>query len=549
MKGEQLKMGIDVPLLRVLLVDDEPYIRQGLAALIDWESEGYYIAGEASNGKNAIQLLENNDYDLILSDIKMPEMDGIEFISYVVNNKLSNARFVILSGYYDFQYAKTAIQCGCCDYILKPVQTEELLNTIRKIMDEYQKEADTQESKRDYEKAFLDRHLSAVIWGKYDCINLNYVKEKMLLSDKMAYIHCEISLNDEKFLALSEDDKRAQQRRLYSYASRLLKNYSDHIIYDIMKHTQCYDIGIVYSSTMSQERGMRDEEWLKWLLKELTERVGYEVVACMGSKVSTINMISDSFREAIMIRSFRFYKKNNKNVSITGNESSSKGQKDEYFKRQLDDLIHVIEINDKFKIKEYAKALYYNMMGQDVDPDVVGRNIQYLLYRLLGLAYDQDADINQEEIMQYIRETVFTSKTNSGSELKFQQFVADYSDYLTQLKQNTAKGTINLIETEIEENYGENISLKSLGEKYYINSAYLGQVFKKKYGCAFKDYLNNIRIRKAAEMMLGTDKMVYEIAVEVGYKNQEYFINKFEEVYGVTPTRFRKRNLNNHGVL
>jgi two-component system response regulator YesN len=104
------------------------------------------------------------------------------------------------------------------------------------------------------------------------------------------------------------------------------------------------------------------------------------------------------------------------------------------------------------------------------------------------------------------------------------------------VRQNKSKGIIELIEAEIEENYSENISLKNLAEKYYFNSAYLGQLFKKQYGCSFKEYLNNIRIRKAAELMLHTDKKVYEIAVETGYKNLEYFINKFEEVYGVTPT-------------
>jgi len=542
-------MQIGVSLLRVLLVDDEPFIRKGLAALIDWEAEGYYIAGEASNGNSAIQLLKQNEYDLIISDIKMPEMDGIEFINYVRSNKISTAKFVFLSGFYDFDYAKTAIQCNCCDYILKPIQKEELLATIRKIMEEYQKEAGSEKNKRVCEKAYLDRNLMAIIWGKFDCVNINYVKEKILLSDEIAYIHCEISLNDENFLALSEENRIAQQKRLYNYAGLLLKNSAYHIIYDIIKHTQCYDIGVIYCSYMAQERELSQEEWLEWLLKELSERVGFEIVAWMGSKVNSLNMLADSFREAIMIRSFRFYKKHdNKITGIVRKEAELQCCKADYFKKQLDELIHFIEINDKHKIKENANALYKSMMDKNITTEVVSRNIQYLLYRLLGLSYNQDADIDQEEIMQYIREAVFASKTNTENGLKFQQFSMEYADYLAQLRQNSAKGTIDLIETEIEESYMENISLKLLGEKYYINSAYLGQVFKKQYGCAFKDYLNNIRIRKAAEMILYTDKKIYEIAVDVGYKNQEYFINKFEEVYGATPTRFRKQNHKNNSI-
>lgn len=543
-------MQVNVKLLKVLLVDDEPFIRKGLIALIDWESEGYYIAGEASNGANAIALLKQNEYDLIISDIRMTVMDGIEFITYVRNNNISNAKFIFLSGFYDFQYAKTAIKFGCCDYILKPIQEEELLTVLRRIKDEYQKEYGKEKNRKDYEKAYLDRNLLAIIWGKYDSDNIKYVKEKMLFSNEMAYVHCEVSLNDEKFLTLSENDRRGQQRKLYNYAKLLLKDYADHIVYDITNYTVCYDIGIIYCTYMAQDRGLTQEEWLNWLLKELSERVGYAVEACMGSKVNGINMISDSFREAVMIRSFRFYKKHdNKTAGMCKKELELKNSNEEYFKKQLDELIHDIEINDKLKIKTDTKALYASMMSKGNDPGVISRSIYYLLYRLLGFAYNQDSDINHEGIMQYIRETVFSTKFNNGNELKLQKFAEEYSDYLIQLRQNTAKGMIGQIEDDIEENYAENISLKSLGEKYCINSAYLGQIFKKQYGCAFKDYLNNVRIRKAAQMMLRTDKKVYEIAGDTGYKNLEYFINRFEEVYGVTPSRFRKRYLQNHCVM
>lgn len=539
-------MQIDVPLLKVLLVDDEPFILKGLAALIDWETEGYLIAGEATNGKSAIQLLKQTDFDLVISDIKMPEMDGIEFITYVRDHKISNARFVFLSGYYDFQYAKTAIKYGCCDYILKPIQKEELLVTLRKIMDEYQKEAGSEKKKKDYEKAYLDRHLISIIFDKYDALDLKYVQDKLRLSDEISFLHCEISLNDTSFLALSETDRIGQKRRLYNYATLLLKNYANHVIYDITKISQCYDIGFIYCSYMAKEKGLTKDEWLNWLTKELSERVGFLVVACMGSKVYKLNNLADSYREAVMIRSFRFSRKQYcKNTLPCKSEQEAIHQKDDYFKKQLDELVHVIEINDKQKIKDNAIILFRNMMNKQIDPQIVSRNIEFMLYRLLGLAYNQDADINQEEIMQYIREGIFTSKSNQGNELKFKQFVLEYSDYLTQLRQNTAKGIMSQIEVEIEENYAENISLKYLGEKYHINNVYLGQVFKKHYGCAFKDYLNKVRIRKAAEILMRTDKKICEIACDSGYKNQEYFINKFEEIYGMTPTRFRKRNMQN----
>lgn len=544
--GGDLKMQVNTLSLRVLLVDDEPFIRRGLAALIDWESEGYIISGEASNGVTAIKLLEENEYDLIISDIKMPDMDGIELITYVKSHNLSNAKFVFLSGFYDFQYARTAIRYNCCDYILKPIQRDELLTALRRIMEEYQKEAGNETEKRVCEKAYMESNLMAILWGKYDDINLRYVTERLRLEGELAYVHCEISLNDD-FLTNSEDGRIDIHRKLYQYAGLVLKNYSDHIIFDTLKHTQCYGIGIIYCSCMAQEKGMSQDEWLKWLVKELSNRVGYEIAASTGDRVRDIRSIVNSYREAIMVRSFRFYikqdiKQDNKLTWFYKKEPDAKGLKTDNFKKQIDELIHAIEINDRIKIKAYSKELYQCMMDKNTDPEEVAKSIRYMLYRLLGIAYNQDADINQEEIMQYIRETVFSPASNYESAQKFQQFSVEYSDYMAQLRMNSAKGTIDLIEDDIEENYMENISLKYFGEKYYINSAYLGQLFKKQFGCSFKDYLNNVRVRKAAELMMNTDKKIYEIAGDVGYKNLEYFINKFEEVYSVTPTRFRKRS-------
>ncbi len=539
-------MAADDTLLNVLLVDDEPFIRKGLTALIDWEAEGYRIAGEASNGRNAIQMLNAKEFDVILSDIKMPEMDGIEFISYVRSNKLGSARFVFLSGFYDFQYAKTGMQYGCCDYILKPIQKEELLSTLRRIMEAYQRDASRAMDSKVYEKAYLDRNLMSLIWGKYDNVNLNYVTMKLKLTEKVSYLHLEISLRDETFLILTDDKRRERQRKLYHYAGLLLKDRANHIIFDVTKNDDCYDVGIIYSDSFASDRELSQNEWIEWLVMELKERIGYAIEACIGRKVDSIGFISESYREACMIRFFRFTGKheNNPVPVLCKKDMNAKNVQQEYLRKELDDLIHSIEIGDILKLRKNVSIIYGRMIDPHIESEVIGMNIQYLLYRLMGLAYALDANINQDEIIHYMKDSIFSSDKIAGNELKFLQFVEEYTEYLTQLRQNTAKGTINQIEAEIENHYSENISLKYLGEKYYINSAYLGQLFKKNYGCCFKDYLNGIRMRKAAETMLRTNKKIYEIAEEVGYKNIEYFINKFEDIYGMTPSRFRKKNLN-----
>ena len=119
-------------MLKVLLVDDEPFIVQGLSLLLDWEKEGCEIAATAQNGKEALAYLRSNKVDLIIADIKMPEMTGLELLETIRREQVSDAYFVILSGYSDFSYAQQAIRYSCMDYVLKPVEKDVLTEIIRK---------------------------------------------------------------------------------------------------------------------------------------------------------------------------------------------------------------------------------------------------------------------------------------------------------------------------------------------------------------------------------------------------------------------------------
>ena len=123
----------------------------------------------------------------------------------------------------------------------------------------------------------------------------------------------------------------------------------------------------------------------------------------------------------------------------------------------------------------------------------------------------------------------------------FREFTLDFAEYINSLRKNTFGGTLTNVINEININYKENLTLKSLSEKYYINSAYLGQIFRKKFNCSFKDYLNNFRIEKASELLRRTDDKIYEIATAVGFNSTDYFISKFVQLKGTTPLQYRKQ--------
>lgn len=528
-------------MLQVLLVDDEPFIIQGLSVLIDWNAQGFEIAGTAANGKEALAFLKEHKVDLIIADIKMPEMSGIELLETVKKESISDAYFVILSGYSDFNYTRQAIRYDCMDYILKPVQKEELLEVLVKVAGCHQSSVEKRKEDSQREKAYLSRNVISILSGKYDQINMDYVTNHMCLSDQMRYIDIEI---DEIALPeeLTEEEKRNMQRRLYQQCMEYLgEESSTHCIFDVANHEQGYDIGYLYCSYMAANKGMTEQQYLNHFMKVLNQEMEVPILMFVGKCVGNLKELSESFRTAAIVKSFQDFRAG-RNISYYEEGTKKKNDGMVLCKQSLDDLVQAVEQNNQVVINKKVEKLYKEMNNLGMDPGLVDLNISYLLFQLIHLAAEQDDNVNQEEIMHYISANAFDRGTMRGSEKHLRRFAYEYSEYLVQLRKNVSRGVLCDIEKEIKDNYAKNLTLKELGKKYYINSAYLGQIFRKKYGQSFKDYLNNYRMEQAASMLLRTDRKVYEIAEQVGYHDLDYFINRFIAVKGCTPAKFRKQS-------
>ncbi|HBI73269.1 MAG TPA: two-component system response regulator, partial [Lachnospiraceae bacterium] len=209
----------------------------------------------------------------------------------------------------------------------------------------------------------------------------------------------------------------------------------------------------------------------------------------------------------------------------------------------MDDLIRAIEENDTKAIDHKIKVIYNHFKELVSEPEIIKINLDYLRFNLINLAKELNPEFDQAEVYRIINQGSYHQIAVRGSVKHFKNFALEFSDYLNQLRQYALGGVLTEIEKEITENYRDNLSLKYLSEKYYINSAYLGQIFKKQYGISFKDYLNNYRIDRAAELLIRTDDKVYMIANAVGFNNTDYFISKFVQLKGVTPLQYRKQVL------
>lgn len=199
--------------IKVLLVDDEQYIREGLRQLVDWEEYGYEIIGEAGNGVDAIAILEESQVDVVFVDIRMPKMTGLELIKYVQEKLHRNIQFVILTGYADFEYARMAIRMQVKNYMLKPIQKEELSDILHKLNKEHQ----IMQVKEQEHYFFA---VSAVVHGKYTEDDLETVYSHVVPSNQWKYVSIECMDADSQL--------KPEEQEIVSYLQAILKEFCGH---------------------------------------------------------------------------------------------------------------------------------------------------------------------------------------------------------------------------------------------------------------------------------------------------------------------------------
>ncbi len=525
-------------MLKVLLVDDEPIIAQGISVLIDWEKYGYEIVDTANNGLEALEFLKHNSVDLILADVKMPVMDGIKLLKTIREEKLSDAFFVIVSGYGDFTYAQQAIKYKCTDYILKPVQKQQLLDLAVQVKNLYSTREEQKTEKEEMSRAYFVRYIQALLLGRPDKEALEYVSGKMKFSQNIKYIHMEMEAEEGSLLP---QEMRSWQKAVYARCRQYLGSQNEDLVFmDIAGREEWYDIGFIYDNRLAQEKGLEEEAYIQGFLENISDRAEVRVMAYAGETVDSIEKISHSFQTALMAKGFQKF--DVEESILYYSQRKEETERGVISAENMELLLKAVEENNRQEISKMVEQVYQEMNSENMEPEMIQVNMNYLLVKLTHLGMAQDDSLNQNEIIQYIRENSFDTHMIRGNRENFQNFMEEYAEYLSELRRNVSNGVLGKVEKEIKEHYQENITLKELSKKYFVNSAYLGQMFRKKYGISFKEYLNHYRIEKAAEYLLRTDEKIYFIGEKVGYKDLDYFINKFIAIKGCTPTNYRKKS-------
>jgi len=525
---------------KVIIIDDEKNIVQGLQKFIDWQKLNCKIVGEAYNGKTGFSLAMELDPDIIISDIKMPYIDGLEMIS-----KLKKAgcqsKFIILSGYSDFEYAKRGISLGVNSYVLKPVDEDEFISCLQSTINEIENERKKTHA-------------------------LNVLKEKVNESYSVFIENVLRDVVDSYFDNNAEVEAVLQTIDILphatNYASLIIEinsNYTSHIkkirtkTYNLLKEIVINNKwGILFNYNLSRialiinTPNPIDNETLRSIVANIRytidSNIDTPITIGVGNIYKDIKNISKSFEQARVALTHKIIRGKNRDIFFDEIETMPPNLTvvPSHLIKELEDCISSGYTDS---IKNIINKIFEILLDS---ADLSLWNLQIQCMDILLATLRKIPDINIE-LTQFIERDImsldFISKFNTTDELKdwFTNVILNIIKLNTQSLENKNKNIIDDIKKYIQEHYSENLSLDFLSKVFFMNPYYISQLFSKKTNKTYLDYVTEVRIQKAKELLLNTDMMIYEIAQKVGYNNAKYFSRVFEKVEGCNPSVYRKR--------
>lgn len=498
----------------VLLTDDEPAILKALSDRIPWQQFGVDTLLTAADGLEALDVMKNQRVDLLITDIRMPHMDGIELL-HKVREKYPATHCILLTAYSEFEYARTAMHLGVENYLLKPFQKEEMEATIEKALENIY--TSRENSKHLFRNNILLRWAAGTISSEE-------------LGERSGLLDINIYLPE----YMSACIRKKQKGSLSAYCSACVEELSgDYEVHQFWDDKGRY-VFIIGGDGLETDR-------IAKTFSRLAKKLGMEnlIALSLGSAVSDADTLSQSYKEACSLLETA-------DLSVAGmqifDQSRHSIRPDSLFIDKLNGLFH--QPSEELRNEGYqriGKELLPFFEKEETNPAL------FILSQSLQRLFLQEFP-NRPEIRQqlYSRMHLFSIASledfhNSVVEL------LEYSYLLFNYYFDQLSPVIRQAIGYIHKHYADGISIKDLCVKTRMNQAYLGFLFKKETGMFFNNYLTQYRICCAIQLLKNSDMKINDIAGNVGFSSASYFVTSFKKQTGISPVKYRvlKQNLSN----
>lgn len=524
---------------KIIIVDDEKNIRDRLAHFFPWSEVGFEVAGTAENGVEALELIKQERPHAVLTDVLMPEMTGLE-LAAELRTSYPEIKVVILSAYDDFKYAQDAIQFGVKGYLLKPLMKNDFFNVFSKLAEELKEDEEVKEVHR------LNNG-----WDIEELMLLDLIKGQNLTQYANHWDQGTQSFR----VAIFSFDRLFKEASTFSIRQKITElaagfwnRYQVPILF--------YGNSLIVLSTDSKLVSKQNllpkinlfNDSLRDNLGDLFKGQENFVVG-VGNPACTYQEICRSYNEAVYAYSYKYF--NEYETVIFHEDLTVEGDKGNQTELQNFMLDHVNKIENHLmeSMKSEGKIAIGDLVNQFFDPykRIGGLSIAEIrsscseLIIILMFRFKEKglslSSIDQQHVLGRIYEI------DSLKELKrwLTQMLETISFDLIHQDKKDVNSYVLMAKEYVKENYQERITLEDISHRLFLHQAYFSAIFKKETGQNFIDFVNQVRVEKAVQLLKNTDYKIKVISDMVGFQSHSYFNKVFKNETGVTPVVFRRQ--------
>lgn len=526
-------------LYSVMLVDDEEEVIQIIMKKLDWASMGFRIAGYAHNGAEALELAEECQPDVVMTDIKMPYMDGLE-LSRRLKERYPSIRIIIFSGFDEFEYAKEAIRIEVEEYILKPIdagELQELFGRIRKSLDKEIDEKRNIDKLQEYYMESLpllqENFFTSLFEGRVPAEEIgNYLKNYQIRLEGPLYLVTILHLSSadvkdysNPFLMTVSVKKLAEEQLVPKYSSRTLIYLGDVILISQLSST---DQVVAYTDLMDD------------FCRQAKRVCGVRVTAGVGQLCASLEELRLSYQGARNAVSYRALYGSSRAINIA--EIEPKEQSEETWEEEaLRRIMKQIRLGGK----EPLEAEIQGCMRRFTENGSSLQKYRLFVMELIAeiIRFGNKNQLKMETL--FLKESdIYQMVFQPDSSEELCSWLIDVGEKVQEMlnseRLNNSKSFVTRAIEYVRENYADqSISIETICKTLGVSSAYFSTVFKKETGKTFIGYLTDYRMEAAEELLLTTNDKTYMIAGKVGYGDPNYFSYAFKKKYGVSPSKYR----------
>jgi two-component system response regulator YesN len=537
-----------INVFKVVIIDDEALVRVGLKSIINWDEQGCELVGEASNGQVGYDLIINTKPDIVITDIKMPVIDGLEMIKKL-NDENIKPKFIILSSFNEFNLARQAMKYGVEEYLIKlelePNDLISILNRIKeKIVIDYEKKSEAHK---------IEKHMRASKYAMREEIIKKIIRKAVVdekeISEELEYL--QIKLVEDNISCIAIQIKDAGKLENYDEADMNLLEFSILNILDEISNDfftaysfklNIKEYAIVFSGNDNKQgidMGRRVEDMAQRLITMLKQYFNIDVIIGVSDVNKGLRNIGSAYSQSKKALQQSFYNGDKKVIYFNGVSLDPNITINLNIHQLNDDLLKYIEIKDI----EAIEIIFENVIAL-LTKEKVLKDAAYDI--CAKIAYLITAAVEEDE--NAIREVFGDSKSVFEKILKLGS-IQDIISWLRRLEKSLCcfllskdnvynNKVISRTKRYVIENLSKPISLHEAANKLNMSPGYLSTVFKQSTGVSFIDYVTEVRIEEAKRLLKENNHKIYEVAQLTGYENAYYFSKVFKKITGITPKEF-----------